>query len=178
MEIITEKQILQTLNEGLINPPRAVIVDYEDFQVNYGFGTQPDFDYCAKHGIECVNIGRRGGTFVVNKGDIGVGIVEPALNNTKGYLIQDEFVKFLERKNLPVSVNGNDILIDGYKVYGWASNYYKEYDAIFISCHFTMSVDLDLIKNICTKPMNKIPKGLSDYGITREEIIKFLEDLL
>lgn len=42
------------------------------------------------------------------------------------------------------------------------------YTAGFIS----MNVNLDHIKAICKKPMEKVPKGLSEYGITTEEVEK------
>lgn len=39
-----------------------------------------------------------------------------------------------------------------------------------------MNTNLDHIKAICRKPMKKVPKGLSDYGITTEEVEQmFLE---
>ena len=36
----------------------------------------------------------------------------------------------------------------------------------------SMNVNLDHIKAICKKPMEKVPKGLSEYGITTEEVEK------
>ena len=40
----------------------------------------------------------------------------------------------------------------------------------------SINQDLDVIKHACTKPMEKIPKALSEYGITTEEMVKFCED--
>ena len=178
INIVTEKDLVSELTQGLANPPRIAIVDYVEPQVNYGFDAKPNFKYCEQNNISCVDIGRRGGAFVVNKGDIGLGYVGRGLDNTIGELVSREFAKYLRDKGLDAIEESNDILIDGYKVFGWASHYYKEQDCIFITCHFTMSVDLDLIKNICTKPMNKVPKGLAEFGITREEIINFLNEIL
>ena len=39
-----------------------------------------------------------------------------------------------------------------------------------------VNVDLEAIKNACKKPMVKVPKALSEYGITTEEMVKFCED--
>ena len=111
------------------------------------------------------------------KCDIGFGYITKGLDNTVGELVYSKFVEYLKNKGLDVTSNGNDILVDGYKVFGWASNYYKEYNAIYITAHFTLSVDLELIKNICTKTMVKVPKGLNDFGIYKEDIIEFLESL-
>lgn len=174
MRIVTQNDLVNELTLGLKNTPRRSIVDYTDFQVNYGFDAKPNFEYCKQHNIPCVDIGRRGGAFAVNKGDIGLGCVEPGLDTTTGQLFYKNVTDHLKCKGLNVEAVDNDILIDGFKVFGWASHYYEEQNATFITCHFTMSVDLDFIKNVCTKPLNKIPKGLSEYGITREEIIELI----
>lgn len=177
MKIITQNEIPTELADGLKTQSRSVIVVYDQDQVNYGFDSPPDFEYCKKHNIPCVNIGRRGGTFVVNKGDVGFGYITKGLDNSVGELIYNEFTRFLKLKGLNAEQVSNDILVDGYKVFGWASHFYKEYDAIYITLHFTLSVNLELIQKICTKPMNKQPKGLGDFGITREDIINFLNSL-
>ena len=178
IKTITQNEVLYELRDGLQKQSKMVIVEYDNMQVNYGFDAKPNFEYCQAHNIPCVDIGRRGGAFVVNKGDIGFGYITAGLDNTVGELLYNKFAEYLKTKGLNAETKDNDVLIDGYKVFGWASNYYKEYDAIYITCHFTMSVDLELIRNVCTKPINKTPKGLSEFGISREEIIEFIEKTL
>ena len=175
IKTITQNEIIKEYSSALLKRSGMVIVEYDNMQVNYGFDAKPNFEYCQAHNIPCVDIGRRGGAFVVNNGDIGFGYITSGLDNTVGELIYNKFAEYLRAKGLNAEAKDNDVLIDGYKVFGWASNYYKEYDAIYITCHFTMSVDLELIRNVCTKPMNKIPKGLSEYGITSDEIKEFIE---
>ena len=178
MRIITQNDINKELLKGLQNPPRRAIVDYINNQVNYGYDEKPNFEYCKNNNIDCVDIGRRGGAFVVNKGDVGVGLIVPNLDNTEGELIYHKFVEYLKNKWLNAEAVSNDILIDGYKVFGWSSNYYSQYNATFISIHFTMSANLELIKKVCIKPMNKVPKGLSEFGVTRNEVLQFLNSEL
>jgi hypothetical protein len=182
MRIVTQNDLVYELQAGLKNPDRIALVDYTENQVNYGFDAKPNFEYCNAHNIKCVDIGRRGGAFVINKGDWGIGYVGKGLDNSLGEKVYKSFEKYLQTRGFNAIAVGNDILIDGYKVFGWSSHYYKDYDAIFITMHFTMSVDIDLIKSVCTKPMNKTPKGLKDYGISRNEIKDFIlstmEDLL
>ena len=174
INIINQNEILSELQKGFEKAPRLAIVLYDDNQVNYGFDEKPNFEYCEANNIECVDIGRRGGAFVVNKGDIGVGFVDVGLNNSFGLFLYREFEKYLQNKGLNANAIDNDVLVDNYKVFGWASHFYKEHNAIFISCHFTMSVDIELIKNVCTKPMNKVPRGLSEFCITNEDIMEFI----
>lgn len=178
MKIITQNDILEEIQKGLQQGENCVIVEYTDNQVNYGFDSKPNFEYCQKHNIPCYDIGRRGGTFVINKGDIGFGCITKGLDNTTGELLYNKFAEYLQYKGLNVTKDSNDILINGYKVFGWSSHYYAELGLIFITAHFTMSVDLEKIKNICTKPMNKIPKGLSEFGITAEEVKEFIKNTI
>lgn len=178
MNIITEKEIISELKAGLQNPNRTALVLYENTQINYGFDDKPNFEYCKQHNLAFVDIGRRGGAFVVNAGDVGLGHVAKGLNNDFGELLYSAFLKFLLSKGLNAIATENDILINGYKVFGWASHYYKDYDATFITIHFSMSVDLDMIKSVCIKPMHKVPKGLNDFGIYREDIIQLIENVV
>ena len=39
-----------------------------------------------------------------------------------------------------------------------------------------INTNLDHIKAICRKPMKKVPKGLSEYGITTEEVEQWFLD--
>ena len=39
-----------------------------------------------------------------------------------------------------------------------------------------INTKLEDIKKICTKPMVKVPKGLSEYGITTEEVKEWFLD--
>ena len=70
----------------------------------------------------------------------------------------------------------SDLLADGKKVASWAR-------ATLITgwvqtvAHFSVNVDVDLIRQICTKPMVKVPGALSDYGITAEMIWDDIKDI-
>lgn len=81
------------------------------------------------------------------------------------------FTQYLKNKGINAQQIDNDILIDNlYKVCGtthcFVDNFYLS------AVHISISVNLDNIKKICTKPMVKIPKGLADYGITGDEVKK------
>jgi len=92
----------------------------------------------------------------------------------------DMLYRYLRDKHLNVQINGNDILVDGYKVSGNFSQYIGPKRDTLFGIHISLNVDLDVIKHYCDKEMNKIPKGLSEYGITREELLdvfyKFVDE--
>ena len=64
------------------------------------------------------------------------------------------------------------MLVDGiYKVASYSSRRFG--DLLFSAFHISYEVNLDLIMKICTKPMEKTPKGLNEYEITEQELYDF-----
>lgn len=115
---------------------------------------------------------RFGGTIVNFKDDICIA------NFKKGYFIYGEEIlallgNYLQSKGLNVSIDCNDLIVDGvYKVASYASTNID--GIIYTAIHISMSVDLEIINLVCSKPTNKIPKGLNDYNITTKEIEHFI----
>ena len=113
-----------------------------------------------------------GGTIVNFAGDICVGNYQLNYYNF-GSNFMKNFADFLKGKQLNASVVGNDILIDGlYKVASYMSQNIK--GVIYTAIHISINMDLDLIKKVCVKEINKIPKGLSEYGITTEQVVDWV----
>ena len=128
---------------------------------------QIDKETCESMGYDVYEAYYNGGTIVGDEGGIAI-IHFNRLDN--GWMMQfvDYFVDWLKAKGLDATYESNDVLVDGYKVCGVCVTRYGciDYTAGFIS----MNVNLDHIKAICKKPMVKVPKGLSEYGITTAEI--------
>lgn len=138
--------------------------------------TQVDEDTCNELGYEIIESFNNGGTILSSKGDVVIAHfyspVNDWLKNFNAY-----FVEWLKSKGLSASCEKNDILVDGYKVCGTCITTYGRID--YSGVAISMNVNLDHIKAICKKPMVKVPKGLSEYGITTEEVeemfLKFCE---
>lgn len=113
-----------------------------------------------------------GGTIVNFKDDICIA------NFKKNYFTYGEEMlslleDYLRSKGLNASINCNDLIVDGkYKVASYASTNID--GIIYTAIHISMSVDLEIINLFCSKPTNKIPKGLNDYDITTKEIEHFI----
>ena len=136
-----------------------------------------DEDWMKSHNIKYKqgNI-KSCGSIVLAKGSIILDILR---RNTTGKCLSDTFSKalceFLQSRGLSSAhQKNNDVLVDGFKVASGA-------DITVGACQYmgyqiSINQDLDVIKYVCTKPMEKIPKALSEYGITTEEMVKFCED--
>ncbi len=116
-----------------------------------------------------------GGTCVVFQGDINLCRLTHNADSW-GKHILNQVKKYLRSKGLQTMPSGNDLLVyengNAYKVASYAEGYNGDmFEAVV---HISIGMDLDLIRDICTKPMNKIPKGLQDYNINADEIIQYL----
>ena len=135
--------------------------------------TQVDEDVCEKLGYEVLESYNNGGTIVSNAGDVVIAHFDTPETGWL-YRFAAYFVDWLKAKGLNAVYVDNDVLIDGYKVCGTCITRYGriDYNGVYIG----INTNLDHIKAICRKPMVKVPKGLSEYGITSEEVEQmFLE---
>ena len=152
------------INEGLHKTAYLVV---ENPVVGVYSKSQVDEEVCNTLGYEVVETYNDASAVVHSKGDILFGHF---CTTDIGWhrLFIEHFVNWLKGKGLNADYVSNDIVVDGYKVCGMAVTKYGEltYTAGFIG----INTNLDHIKAICRKPMNKVPKGLSEYGITTEEV--------
>lgn len=129
--------------------------------------SQVDADVCAAMGYEVYEAYYNGGTIVGSPGDIAFAHFAH-LDNTWMTRFIDYFTDWLKARGLSAVYESNDILVDGYKVCGLCVTRYGriDYTAGFIS----VNANLPHIKAICQKPMVKVPRGLSEYGITTKDV--------
>ena len=130
-----------------------------------------DANTCNTLGYGVFETYHNGGAFVVNTGDIGVAHIGDLDNKWLDAFVR-EFVLWLKEQGLNVTYESNDILVDGYKVCGTSVTRYGRVD--YTACVIGINTNLDHIKQICRKPMSKVPKGLADYGITTDEVGNWL----
>lgn len=134
-------------------------------------------DYCNEHGINICQSFNMGGIIVANAGDVDMAILKE-----EGWDVGEKVlaaVKEAFKDRIPnLSIDSNDLLSEGkYKIMSYAS--INANNKLIYTCfHISFNPDIEAIKNICVKPMNKIPKGFNAFDITREEILVFLEKLL
>lgn len=121
-----------------------------------------------KSNIKYSRVYKYGGTIVNFKGDLCVGFISREENNFGNDCMQ-WLCNYLNEQNLNASINGNDILLDDkYKVASWTCIKLSKYYITLI--HVSIGMDLNFLKSICKKEMKKIPKGLSEFNITYDDI--------
>ena len=135
--------------------------------------SQVDMETCRAYGYEVVESYNNAGTIVSNAGDILVGHFAPPDNGWYDRFIA-YFLDWLKAKGLNAEYVSNDILVDGYKVCGMCVTRYGRID--YTGGIISVNVNLDHIKAICKKPMVKVPRGLSEWGVTTEEVEQMFID--
>lgn len=135
-----------------------------------------NFDYIEQSNFNVWNSRNFGGTIVAFPNDIDVGILKK-----DGFNLGKNILIFLKEKLSKYIVNleivGNDLLVDNkYKVISYASTNAGD-NYIYTVVHISLNPNVEIISKVCTKEMKKIPKGLSDYGLTTELIEEMLQEL-
>lgn len=146
-------------------------------EITYGLEGDCDTEWCEQNNVPAYNIQSSGGCIVHPKGNVSVGMVYSA-NKHNGFVLAQiirDFADYLKQKGLSVEMLGNDVMVDNFKV---ASAAEFQYDVENQWCYGILQIsinqDLEVIEHACKKPMVKIPKGLSEWGITTEEIKNWL----
>lgn len=166
IKYVTPSEILSAITFSKGN---TLLINNSSEPCVYTGNSEFNVKYCEDNKIEIVSFGYSGGTIVTSPKDVGFLFILD-----KGSLSEHLRKKFSSWITLSVKkseVLGNDILIDGMKVVGTAEKTIGDKKLYYFQTSF--SVDLDLIKNICSKEMVKTPRGLLDFGDkNRDDLIK------
>jgi len=154
------------------------VMVHKETEVAYGWDEDFNKKYCDEHNIPYYAQKRDGGTIICAKGNIGIAFVYNNQKYKKWMLVKllDDLCNYFIQRGLKATRSRNDILIDGYKVAsGCGYNLEPDYKWSYEGAQISINQDINAIKNICLKPMIKIPKALSDYNITLDELLNFID---
>lgn len=148
----------------------------EDHAAVVGTRLGADLDAIAREQIRLIQIKHEGGTIVLSPGDVDIGIfTEDFSGHVYRDLIVERIIALLDIEPDRITRVKNDILVDGKKVIGYGSRRYG--DILYTAIHVSINADLVLIQKICTKPMQKIPGSLIEYGVCSNDIVNILRDI-
>lgn len=115
-----------------------------------------------------------GGTIVNMPGDVSVCITTWG-DSDLAPEIAAKLTNWLTEKGLNITTDGNDTLVEGKKVISWARATTVKGWCQGVVHASVGAIDLELVKAICTKPMEKVPGALSEYGITADDLVPIVE---
>ena len=158
------------------NDNEVALIVLEQTEVCYGADDSCNVQWCEENNIPIIHQSKLqgGGCIVGVKGNIFVDAKAKT-----DVCLSDKFSKalcqFLKNKGFTsVREDNNDVLVDGFKVASGCET--SENGWQYMGFQISLYQDINLIENICTKAMVKVPKGLSEYGLTTEELKQFCVD--
>lgn len=178
---LNSKNIVDGFNDVISKRKECCVYGIPDNNFIYvGRGNTINDEFAKKHNVKVLEIPNEGGTIVISKGDLDYGIFK-----YDGFNIIDGLLKYavecLKVKIKGIYLDGNDLIVEEngvkYKL-GSGSSRDLGNRYIYTALHFSVNVDVDLIKGICKKEMIKIPKALSDYGIDAKKLYDMMKNKL
>lgn len=131
-------------------------------------------EFVESNNIKTIRMGNSGGCIVAFPDNLEMGYFSKDVDGTFLERLTNRVVDYLRGKSLNATLDNNDVLIDEtYKVFSTSKATYDN-AILFGAIHVSINCDADLVAKICTKPMKKIPKGLSEYGITSDEMLDLI----
>ena len=126
--------------------------------------------FCAAHNIPVAAGEYIGGCIVCMPGDLS--LIRTAWGSSDFATdLARRAAEMLVARGLSVSIDGNDVLVDGCKVISWASSMAQNGWSQNV-IHFSIGpMDMELVRHVCAKPMMKTPGSLGVYGITAEMLL-------
>lgn len=136
-----------------------------------------DYELCKKLNVEVVDIGYSGGTIISSTKDLSMMIVFPKSLELTNEILINKFVEIMSKYIDNVTVDGNDILVNGEKVCGTSLTY------LLNSVAWTASISFDdysdYISKICKKPPIKKPSYVDSNLLSKDkleaEILEWLQ---
>lgn len=136
-----------------------------------------DLAACQKHNMYVGHGKYIGGSIVNMPGDLSICITTWGDSNLALQIV-NKAATWLSERGVNITSDKNDILADEKKVISWAKATTLQGWCQSV-VHFSVGqMDLDLIKEICTKPMIKEPGALSLYGLTAEMIWNEIKEVI
>ena len=169
---VPPSQILNAITENCMskNPCTLCVTDING-TIAWGGSKEADGDFAAA-GVTVYNLGYNGGYIITGANDLSYVIVTPDMGASDSYYLRRIKSK-LDQYCENVTINHNDILIDGKKVIGSASYKVNGMNAFMFAASFTDYTDL--IYQLCPPKTGKAPGYIA--GCTakqlREEILEW-----
>lgn len=175
---VTMEEVTDVVRNIISEQKEAIVYCVQDSNwAIIGRNGQEDIRKAENLKMKYVQVNNEGGTIVTSPGDVDIGIF------TIGYYgnyLKDEIVEKIINKvgenGYAAVLDGNDVLINDRKVVGFGSRMFGK--ILYTAIQISVDANLDLIRNICTKKSRKEPEGLNKYGISTQDIMEIMTDVI
>lgn len=141
----------------------------------YGSRRYVNIPFCIRCGLYSYQAAHIAGAIVCVPGDLSIMQLKIGQSDFGRNAI-DAVRDYLVSCGCSAEIDGNDLMVGGLKCGSWACMIENGYSQTVV--HFSVNVDVELIRSICTKPMVKTPGALSKYGVTAYDLLEVIRCLL
>lgn len=145
----------------------------------YAFHGSDEIDYelCEELGVCVAELYHQGGTIIGSNADLGIEIVAPLSFSLENGVIMNKFYEIISKYVDDVTIDGNDILVDGKKVMGAMR---RNVGNTFVwAAQISFADYSDIIAQVCSKKSTKIPSYIDSDKLSRNqlesEVLKWLQ---
>lgn len=167
----------QVVENAILYEKFGIYISYGEGIHAYHGNDEIDRDLCKELGVQVVDLNYAGGTIIGSADDLSIIIVFPTGMNLTHEIIINKIVEIMSKYIFNVSVDRNDILVDGEKVSG--SMMRQVLKSSVWACQVTFGDYSEYIQKICQKPAIKKPTHIDNKLLTRDvlesELITWLQ---
>ena len=153
----------------------VVFIDSDETFVFSGESKPYNAEFCEANNIPIYPLYTKGGAIVSTEGDFSIGICFPEYVGVDVFFILSHLKNIFSKYMDGVTVNGNDLLVNGEKICG--SIMYHQNGMKCFACHFSFKDNYELINKICNISGSiKTPTYISGLTVAsfKEELRKWL----
>ena len=174
---IDVRVISTELENAIVNKKYGIYISTTDGLYAFHGSDEIDYELCEKLGICVAELYYQGGTIIGSSEDLGIEIVAPREVGLNTNLILNKFHEIISRYIDNVSIDGNDILINGNKVMGSMQRLIG--DTFVWAAQISFADYSDIISQVCNKKSAKKPSYINSDLLSKEqlesEVLKWLQ---
>lgn len=165
---IDVRTITTELENAVRNAKYGVYISTTDGLYAFHGSDEIDYALCDELGIQVAELYHNGGTIIGSPADLGIEIVAPRYIGLESAFILNKFYEIISQYVENVSIDGNDILVDGKKVMG---SMQRNVGNVYVwAAQVSFGDYSDIIAQVCNKQSVKKPSYIDSDLLTRDEL--------
>lgn len=174
---IDVKTLTTELEKAVRTEQYGVYISTSDSLYAFHGSDTIDYNLCEELGICVAELYHQGGTIIGSNEDLGIEIVAPLSIGLEGGYILNKFYEIISQYVNNVTIDGNDILVNGEKVMG---SMRRNIGNVFVwAAQISFNDYTEIIAQVCNKKSNKKPSYIDSNLLSRNklegEIIAWLQ---
>lgn len=175
---IDVRNITTGLEDAVKNEKYGIYISNTNGLYAFHGSDEIDYNLCEELGVYVAELYHQGGTIIGSEKDLGIEIVAPNDIGLDAGFILNKFHEIISKYvSGNVTIDNNDILIDGKKVMG---SMRRSVGNVFVwAAQVSFGNYGDIVSQICTKKSAKEPSCIDNTMLSREllesEVLKWLQ---